>query len=87
MYVSGTPGTGKTATVRAVISALDQAVGNGELSDFTFIEINGMKVTDPAQAYCMLYEAVTDGERVSPKTALEGLEQILSKPSPGRTPM
>ena len=49
MYISGVPGTGKTATVHEVIRCLKEA--DDELSEFTFVEINGMKLTEPAQTY------------------------------------
>lgn len=51
MYISGVPGTGKTATVKQAISQLQQAVEGGELPEFNFVEINGFKLTDPKQAY------------------------------------
>ncbi|SPQ19340.1 75bfc01f-7ba5-4eb4-9f35-239848eb4f4c [Thermothielavioides terrestris] len=85
IYISGTPGTGKTATVREVVSHLDAAVRADELDDFIFVEINGMKVTDPHQAYSLLWEALK-GQRVSPAQALDLLEREFSHPSPRRVP-
>ncbi|KAF7551716.1 hypothetical protein G7046_g7646 [Stylonectria norvegica] len=85
IYISGTPGTGKTATVREVISRLEEAVGSDELDDFIFVEINGMKITDPHQSYSLLWEALK-GDRASPAQALELLEREFSNPSPRRTP-
>jgi origin recognition complex subunit 1 len=85
IYISGTPGTGKTATVREVVSQLQALVSAEELDDFTFVEINGMKVTDPHQSYSLLWEAVK-GERVSPSQALGLLESEFSTPSPRRVP-
>lgn len=85
IYISGTPGTGKTATVREVISQLQHMVQLEELDDFTFVEINGMKVTDPHQAYSLLWEAIK-GDRVSPTQALGLLESEFSTPSPRRVP-
>ena len=41
MYISGVPGTGKTATVMEVIRTLKEHAAEGELPDFDFIEING----------------------------------------------
>lgn len=54
MYIFGVPGTGKTATVHEVIRSLHQATENNELPSFQFIEINGMKLTDPHQAYVQI---------------------------------
>lgn len=85
IYISGTPGTGKTATVREVVSHLDAAVRADELDDFIFVEINGMKITDPHQSYSLLWEALK-GQRVSPAQALDLLEREFSHPSPRRVP-
>ena len=49
MYISGVPGTGKTATVHEVLRSIQEA--DDDLPEFTFVEINGMKLTEPAQAY------------------------------------
>jgi len=83
IYISGTPGTGKTATVREVVAQLNTAVLAEEMDDFIFVEINGMKVTDPHQSYSLLWEALK-GDRVSPSHALDLLERELSHPSPRR---
>lgn len=85
IYISGTPGTGKTATVREVVSRLDESVRADELDDFIFVEINGMKITDPHQAYSLLWEALKD-QRVSPAQALDLLEREFNHPSPRRIP-
>jgi origin recognition complex subunit 1 len=85
IYISGTPGTGKTATVREVVSQLNAAVESEELDDFIFVEINGMKVTDPHQSYSLLWEALK-GDRVSPSQALDLLEREFNHPSPRRIP-
>lgn len=83
IYISGTPGTGKTATVREVVAQLNAAVHTEEMDDFIFVEINGMKVTDPHQSYSLLWEALK-GDRVSPSHALDLLETEFSHPSPRR---
>ena len=85
IYISGIPGTGKTATVREVVASLHQAVLDDELDDFNFVEINGMKVTEPHQSYSLLWEALK-GDRVSPTHALSLLEHEFSHPSPRRIP-
>jgi len=56
MYISGVPGTGKTATVHQVISFLRDEYDAGDLPYFKFIEINGMRLTDPHQAYVQILE-------------------------------
>ncbi|KAH6707648.1 P-loop containing nucleoside triphosphate hydrolase protein [Leptodontidium sp. 2 PMI_412] len=85
IYISGTPGTGKTATVREVVAQLNASVMADELDDFIFVEINGMKVTDPHQSYSLLWEALK-GDRVSPTHALDLLEREFNHPSPRRVP-
>ncbi|KAL4809584.1 P-loop containing nucleoside triphosphate hydrolase protein [Aspergillus unguis] len=83
IYISGTPGTGKTATVREVVAQLNAAVLQEEMDDFIFVEINGMKVTDPHQSYSLLWQALK-GDRVSPSHALDLLDREFSHPSPRR---
>lgn len=51
MYISGVPGTGKTATVTEVIRTLQEYADNKEVPPFTFININGMRLSEPRQAY------------------------------------
>ena len=77
IYISGTPGTGKTATIREVIAQLQTSTEAGHLDEFLFVEINGMKVTDPHQSYSLLWEALHN-ERVSPSHALELLDREFS---------
>lgn len=71
MYISGVPGTGKTATVHEVIRTLKAESiekeapskpkkgkakkANPVRDDFKFIEINGLRLTDPYQAYSQIY--------------------------------
>ena len=43
-------GTGKTATVLATINALRKDVTAGKLPDFSFIEINCLRLKSPADA-------------------------------------
>lgn len=85
IFISGTPGTGKTATVREVVASLQSAVAEEQLDDFYFVEINGMKVTDPHQSYSLLWEALK-GDRVSSAHALELLDREFTTPSPRRVP-
>ncbi|POS85176.1 hypothetical protein EPUL_001657, partial [Erysiphe pulchra] len=85
IYISGTPGTGKTATVREVVAQLQAAAQADELDPFNFVEINGMKITDPTQSYSILWEALK-GERISPTHALDLLQREFTNPSPRRMP-
>lgn len=56
MYVSGVPGTGKTATVHEVMRCLQHAADVDQIPSFRFVEVNGMKMTDPHQAYVQILQ-------------------------------
>ncbi|KAI7807329.1 origin recognition complex subunit 1 isoform X1 [Triplophysa rosa] len=81
MYISGVPGTGKTATVHEVIRSLHQASEQDEIPQFRFIEINGMKMTDPHQAYVQILQKLTD-QKATPDHAAALLEKRFSAPAP-----
>ncbi|KAJ2782929.1 Origin recognition complex, subunit 1 [Coemansia javaensis] len=83
MYISGVPGTGKTATVHEVIRALQESAEEGEVPVFQYIELNGMKMTEPAQAYSQLWQAIS-GDKATPKHAAQLLERHFGTPSPRR---
>ncbi|XP_055021289.1 origin recognition complex subunit 1 isoform X1 [Boleophthalmus pectinirostris] len=81
MYISGVPGTGKTATVHEVLRSLQNAADNGEIPTFTFIEINGMKMTDPHQAYVQILQLLS-GQKATSDHAASLLEKRFSSPAP-----
>ncbi|CAL1591657.1 unnamed protein product [Knipowitschia caucasica] len=81
MYISGVPGTGKTATVQEVVRCLQTSSENGEIPSFTFLEINGMKMTDPHQAYVQILQKLT-GQKATPDHAASLLEKRFSSPAP-----
>ncbi|CAO3623222.1 unnamed protein product [Mucor hiemalis] len=87
VYISGVPGTGKTATVLEVIRHLQQQAEDKTIPPFDFVEINGMKLTDPNQAYSILWDCMdrsnNDGKqrRYTAAHALQLLEQKFSKQS------
>ncbi|XP_071117576.1 origin recognition complex subunit 1-like [Haliotis cracherodii] len=83
MYISGVPGTGKTATVREVMRSLVQGCTDGDVPQFKFLELNGMKLTDPRQAYVHLLKDLT-GQRATPEHAMELLNKKFSTPAPRR---
>ncbi|NXN07172.1 ORC1 protein, partial [Indicator maculatus] len=83
MYISGVPGTGKTATVHEVVRSLQQAAENDELPAFQSLEINGMKLTDPHQAYVQILEFLT-GQKVTATHAAVLLAKLFSTPGPRR---
>ncbi|KAH8372892.1 hypothetical protein KR009_007276 [Drosophila setifemur] len=83
MYVSGVPGTGKTATVTGVIRTLQCLAKKNELPAFEFLEINGMRLTEPRQAYVQIYKQLT-GKTVSWEQAHSLLEKRFTTPAPRR---
>ncbi|XP_055077168.1 origin recognition complex subunit 1 isoform X2 [Periophthalmus magnuspinnatus] len=81
MYISGVPGTGKTATVQEVVRSLQSSAHDGDIPTFTFIEINGMKMTDPHQAYVQILQKLT-GQKATADHAASLLEKKFSSPAP-----
>ncbi|KAF8444819.1 P-loop containing nucleoside triphosphate hydrolase protein [Boletus edulis BED1] len=85
VYISGVPGTGKTATVHAVVRELKRMAENGETTPFTYVEINGLRIPEPAAAYNLLWETIsghdvsTEGHlKTSSKEALKRLSNHFS---------
>lgn len=81
IYVSGTPGTGKTSVIREVVAQLDLRVREKELSPFTFLEINGMKLVHPNDAYGHLWKALDRGQ-MSASNAMSALEAVFTTAEP-----
>ncbi|KAI9183153.1 Origin recognition complex, subunit 1 [Blastocladiella emersonii ATCC 22665] len=79
LYVSGVPGTGKTATFFEALRTLQEVVDIGDLPKFNFVEVNGMKVLDPAQAYGALWQGIAQ-ERVTDAHAQELLTRYYTDP-------
>ncbi|KAJ3100776.1 Origin recognition complex, subunit 1 [Phlyctochytrium planicorne] len=76
IYVSGVPGTGKTATLRSVIKTMRES-GEG---DFDYFEINCMKLVDPSHAYVELLKHVDPkSSKVGAKKAAELLSAFFKK--------
>lgn len=59
IYISGVPGTGKTATVNEIVKCLKRSVEKDKLDYFEFVEINGMKLSDPRQAYVQILKQLS----------------------------
>ncbi|XP_022087380.1 origin recognition complex subunit 1-like [Acanthaster planci] len=75
MYISGVPGTGKTATVTEVMSFLRKEVDEDkDFPEFTLVEMNGMKLTEPHQAFVQILKALT-----GQKATAEHSSQLLDK--------
>ncbi|KAG1835120.1 P-loop containing nucleoside triphosphate hydrolase protein [Suillus variegatus] len=85
VYISGVPGTGKTATVHAIVRELKRMAENNETNPFTYVEINGLRIPEPSAAYNLLWETVSghdvasDGHlKTSAKDALKQLTKHFS---------
>ena len=74
IYISGVPGTGKTATVREVIKTLRKKSRDGYLPRFNHVELNGLRLQTPAHAYSAIAEELL-GERLAPQRACDILDQ------------
>ncbi|CAE6516411.1 unnamed protein product [Rhizoctonia solani] len=59
IYISGLPGTGKTATVHAVIRELKGMAMRNEINPFSYVEVNGLRIPEPNAAYALLWEAIS----------------------------
>uniref|UniRef100_T1JIW5 Origin recognition complex subunit 1 n=1 Tax=Strigamia maritima TaxID=126957 RepID=T1JIW5_STRMM len=78
VYISGFPGSGKTATVLEVMKNLTEERNNEDLCDFKFIALNGMKLTDPQQIYVQMVKELTD-QKMSSRYAIDYLTKNLGK--------
>ena len=78
IYVAGTPGVGKTLTVREVVKELLQSVDQDELPKFQYVEINGLKMIKPTDSYEVLWNKIS-GERLTSGAAMESLEFYFNK--------
>ncbi|OBS60532.1 hypothetical protein A6R68_08339, partial [Neotoma lepida] len=70
MYISGVPGTGKTATVHEVVRCLQQAAQTSDVPPFEYVEVNGMKLTEPHQVYVQILQKLT-GQKATANHAAE----------------
>ncbi|KAL2772543.1 origin recognition complex subunit 1 isoform 2 [Daubentonia madagascariensis] len=85
MYISGVPGTGKTATVHEVVRCLQQAAQAHDVPPFRYIEVNGMKLTEPHQVYVQILQKLT-GQKATANHAAELLAKRFRTPgSPQET--
>lgn len=80
-YISGVPGTGKTATVMEVIRYLKE--NNEDYPDFNFYAMNGMRLTSPDQAYVEMWRQMT-GEKATAEHAMKLLDKRFNTKDPKR---
>ncbi|RHY45156.1 hypothetical protein DYB38_012355 [Aphanomyces astaci] len=58
VYISGLPGMGKTATVKEILRTLERERDAQAIPPFTWIEVNGLHMPKPDQAYSMIWKAL-----------------------------
>ena len=92
--ISGTPGTGKTATVHAVVRTLKRLSARGLTNPFTYVEVNGLRLPEPNAAYGVVWDALCGGgniggeeegtrSRMSSKEALKRLGRYFASGGEG----
>ncbi|KAI4467696.1 cell division control protein 6-related [Holotrichia oblita] len=77
MYISGVPGTGKTATVTDVLRKLEEKCRK-TIPDFQSVSINGMKLSEPRQSYVEILKQLT-GKTLQWEQAQLTLDNLFTK--------
>lgn len=70
VYISGTPGTGKTATVREVIRQLSKQASKTGQNQFHYLEINGMKLLSPQSSFELLWKKLR-GDKIATSSNIQ----------------
>lgn len=86
LYVSGTPGVGKTATIREVMTQLKEQQESGDLNEFDYVELNALKLISPTDAYEVLWNFIS-GLSIAPSHAAMFLDTYFKNPSELKKPM
>ncbi|KAK6743034.1 hypothetical protein RB195_010352 [Necator americanus] len=83
MYISGVPGTGKTATVMSVVKQLCR---DKSCNKFCFVSVNAMEFIEPKKIFVEIYNQITGNTtRISPLSARKKLNvmfEIIDKYRP-----
>ncbi|MCP9258105.1 Origin recognition complex subunit 1 [Dirofilaria immitis] len=75
MYISGVPGTGKTATVMQAVRHLK---ASENFSAFDFVMVNAMELSNPKQIFVEIYQHLFSlKKKIAPKTARKKLNDIF----------
>ena len=80
MYISGVPGTGKTATSLGAITRLQKETGGvKKIPKFIFSHLNGMQLPRPEHLYTRLaYDVFGEKKRISADKYLKILDEYFS---------
>ncbi|XP_059477635.1 uncharacterized protein LOC132197993 isoform X2 [Neocloeon triangulifer] len=85
MYISGLPGTGKTASVNQVLLNLSKRRESGEL-DYKLIKVSGMELTQPQQVFCRMAEVLLERSNMTASIALDSLTKYFNNKDKKRPP-
>ncbi|KAL4002778.1 ATPase associated with various cellular activities (AAA) family protein [Acanthocheilonema viteae] len=85
MYVSGVPGTGKTATV---LQAVRHLKASENFPAFDFVNVNAMELTNAKQIFVKIYQNLFNfKKKIAPKTARKKLNDIFRYRDKKRLPI
>ncbi|KAL6727002.1 hypothetical protein Aduo_008918 [Ancylostoma duodenale] len=85
MYISGVPGTGKTATVMSVVKQLSR---DRLCSKFCFVAVNAMEFIEPKKIFAEIYNQITGNcSRISPASARRKLNSMFEMADHRRPPI
>ncbi|CRG95974.1 origin recognition complex subunit 1, putative [Plasmodium gallinaceum] len=79
LYISGMPGTGKTATVYSVIQLLQNKSKQKLLPQFNVFEINGMNVVHPNAAYQVFYKQLFNKKPPNALNSFKIIDRLFNK--------
>ncbi|GAW82765.1 origin recognition complex subunit 1 [Plasmodium gonderi] len=79
LYISGMPGTGKTATVYSVIQLLQYKSKQKLIPEFNVFEINGMNVVHPNAAYQVFYKQVFNKKPPNALNSFKILDRLFNQ--------
>ncbi|XP_026190152.1 origin recognition complex subunit 1 [Cyclospora cayetanensis] len=78
LYISGLPGTGKTATVQSVLRSLQRDVQKQVIPPFTCIELNAMRLQHPDMVFVALYKQLFGCKPHSTQHAFAELDRTFT---------
>uniref|UniRef100_F1KTP7 Origin recognition complex subunit 1 n=1 Tax=Ascaris suum TaxID=6253 RepID=F1KTP7_ASCSU len=85
MYISGVPGTGKTATV---IQAIRQLKLSKDCAAFDFVMVNGMEIADPKEIFAEIYiQLFSVKKKIAANTARRKLNDMFRSFDESRLPL
>jgi len=78
LLISGTPGTGKTATVLQAVSMLQKEKAEGTIPEFDFMHINSLSLENIFSIYTLLYRRISGSHRY-PLIAMSELDKLFNQ--------